>query len=307
MEFDQIRYFLTVARLLHFTRAAEHCNVSQPALTKAIHKLEQGLGGPLFHRERSLTHLTELGRMVLPAFEAILTSADQARALARDYIRREIAPLVVGVAPPLSAVVLIDLLKQIVRALPGLQIEVAEAAGELLPSLLLDGAVNAAVVSGLDTLPPRIDRWHLLEERYVVLAPPNHALARYEAVPWQALKEAKWLARIDCDLAARLWQRCFGAAGGLKIAHRARQDSDLQYMAAAGLGVLLVPEHAPRLPSLVAIPIELDPLRQDVELLAVAGRRYSPALHALVKSVRAGASFKSSRDEDSEDDGRRCG
>ena len=51
---------------LNFTRAAEKCNVSQPALTRAIQQLEHELGGPLFHRERGNTHLSELGRMMLP-------------------------------------------------------------------------------------------------------------------------------------------------------------------------------------------------------------------------------------------------
>jgi DNA-binding transcriptional LysR family regulator len=55
MEFYQIRYFLALARSLNFTRAAEHCNVTQPALTKAIQKLELELGGVLVHRERHLT------------------------------------------------------------------------------------------------------------------------------------------------------------------------------------------------------------------------------------------------------------
>ena len=49
-------------------------------------------------------------------------------------------------------------------------------------------------------------------------------------------------------------------------------------MASAGFGAILAPEHAPRLPSLAAIPIEGDPVRREVQLLAVAGRQYSPAL-----------------------------
>lgn len=58
MEMNQIRYFLAVAKELHFTRAAASCNVSQPALTKAIQKLEEEFGGALFFRERSTTQLT---------------------------------------------------------------------------------------------------------------------------------------------------------------------------------------------------------------------------------------------------------
>ncbi|TKB90243.1 MAG: LysR family transcriptional regulator [Mesorhizobium sp.] len=64
VEISQVRYFLAVARELNFTRAAEQCNVTQPALSRAIKLLEEEFGGTLFHRERRFTHLTELGRMV---------------------------------------------------------------------------------------------------------------------------------------------------------------------------------------------------------------------------------------------------
>jgi len=63
---QQVRYFLAVAGTLDFARAAERCNVSQPSLTRAIQSLEAELGGPLFHRERGNTHLTELGRIIQP-------------------------------------------------------------------------------------------------------------------------------------------------------------------------------------------------------------------------------------------------
>ena len=75
MEMHQIRYFLAVAEELNFTKAAERCNVSQPALSRAIQALEQELGGPLFRRERSHTHLSELGRMVQPHLPRSSTAA----------------------------------------------------------------------------------------------------------------------------------------------------------------------------------------------------------------------------------------
>ena len=52
MEMHQVRYFLAVARMLNFTRAADECNVTQPSLTRAIKQLEAELGGDLFRRER---------------------------------------------------------------------------------------------------------------------------------------------------------------------------------------------------------------------------------------------------------------
>ncbi len=66
MEMHQVRYFLAVADTLNFTRAAEQCHVSQPALTRAIQQLEEELGGLLLRRERKLTHLTDFGRLIEP-------------------------------------------------------------------------------------------------------------------------------------------------------------------------------------------------------------------------------------------------
>src|SRR4051794_1510151 len=57
-------------------------------------------------------------------------------------------------------------------------------------------------------------------------------------------------------------------------------------MAAAGSTVILAPEHMPRLPTLKTIPLEGDPVLRKVRLLAVQGRRYSPALEAFVKVAR---------------------
>jgi DNA-binding transcriptional LysR family regulator len=61
-----IRYFLALSETLNLTKAAERCNVSQPALSRAIKVLETELGGELLRRERTVSHLTELGRRMLP-------------------------------------------------------------------------------------------------------------------------------------------------------------------------------------------------------------------------------------------------
>src|SRR3712207_1377866 len=97
MEIHEIRYFLAVCRTLNFTRAAEQCNVSQPALTRAIQKLEGELGGLLFSRERASTHLTELGRLMQPHLEEVLARTAAAREQAGRFLRLESAHLRLGV------------------------------------------------------------------------------------------------------------------------------------------------------------------------------------------------------------------
>jgi len=79
MQMNQIRYFLALCEERNFTRAAKRCGVSQPSLTNAIKRLEQTLGGPLFHRDCRSIELTELGRVVKPYLRQLNQSAYEAK------------------------------------------------------------------------------------------------------------------------------------------------------------------------------------------------------------------------------------
>ena len=87
MEMHQVRYFLALSREFNFTRAAETCCVSQPALTRAIKQLEDEFGGELFRRERRLTHLTELGQRMMPILQNFEDSALSANVQDRHDLR----------------------------------------------------------------------------------------------------------------------------------------------------------------------------------------------------------------------------
>ena len=75
MKMQYVRYFLALCEERNFTRAAKRCGISQPSLTNAIQRLEEELGGPLFHRDRTNTRLTDLGILVRPELEQINRSA----------------------------------------------------------------------------------------------------------------------------------------------------------------------------------------------------------------------------------------
>ena len=286
MELHQVRYFLALARSLNFTRAAEQCNVTQPALTKAVQKLEYELGGSLIHRERQLTQLTDLGKLVLPMVERTLAAAEAVRLSAREFHRKDIAPLRIALAPYISATLLIQPLAEITRVIPGLQVELVETSEEQLAELLLGGEVSAALSGESHEWPDRLDHWRLFDERFVILASANNPLSRLHPIPMRALEDAVWLQRIGCRMQRRLWKNYCPEAWEPKISHSGHHEAHLQHLAAGGFGIMLAPEHAPHLPSLVQRPICGDPLRQEIHLLVVAGRRYSPALDAFVKTAR---------------------
>ena len=285
MELHQVRYFLAVASTLNFTRAAEQCNVTQPALTKGVQKLEQELGGQLIYREGRLTQLTDLGKEVLPVLEGTLASAETVRRRAREFHRKEVAPLKIGLAPSISASLVLDPIAEIAKFIPGLHLELREGAGEKLVELLLQGEINAAMVGDVQDIPARIDEWSLFDERYVAVLAPTHQLANRPSISIDDLRESVLLERTGCDVALKLQRSCFPAEP-LQLGHCSGHDLHLQHMAEAGFGLILAPEHMPHLPTLKTIPLEGDPISRKVRLLAVQGRRYSPALDAFVKVAR---------------------
>ena len=85
MEMHQVRYFLALRDELHFTRAAKHCGVAQPSLTRAIKVLEKELGGPLFLRQRGNIGLSELGQAIAPFLENLSWCAQSAKRKAADF------------------------------------------------------------------------------------------------------------------------------------------------------------------------------------------------------------------------------
>ena len=138
MEMHQIRYFLAVCDCLNFTRAAETCNVTQPALTRAVQKLEEELGGLLFRRERKYTHMTDLGHLVRPQLEAILAQSERAKSTAKSFLQLKDAPLKLGVMCTIGPMRFIGFLADL-RARSSGHRGLADGIGAAAPGGLADG------------------------------------------------------------------------------------------------------------------------------------------------------------------------
>ena len=161
MEMNQIRYFLAVAKELHFTRAAAACNVSQPALTKAIKKLEEELGGSLFLRERATTQLTELGRLTLPPLERAWSAAWEAKKQAETFQRRASSPLRIGIELSIASQLLRPALNAISRHCDDVDLSLSQDGQTEICAAMLAGELDVAMLVETGTLSDRLHRWPL--------------------------------------------------------------------------------------------------------------------------------------------------
>ena len=287
MELFQVRYFLSLAKTLNFTRAAEACNVSQPALTRAIQRLEEEVGGPLLYRERNLTQLTQLGRALLPHLEAAAAAAEAAARQAAAFKRRDGAPLRFGLDSGLPAALLTPVLHELQARLAGFELDLEEGTAEEHFGRLLDGVLDAAVLVEPERIPERLNRWLLFKEPYVVLCPASHPFAALDEVPLDLLGKAGLLGRSrpGCDVAAAT--RRLMADAARQPPHRGASEDQIQQMVAAGLGVALAAARQPVAPGLVARPLAGAAGERRVMLAAVAGRQQGPGVTAFLKLMRA--------------------
>ena len=282
MELHQVRYFVALARSMNFTRAAEQCNVTQPALTKAIQKLEYELGGPLVFRERQLTQLTDLGKLMLPMLDQSLSAVEAARSNAKEFKRKKVATLRIALTPSISASILMKPLAEVTRQVSGLQVDLVEIDSSSVFDDLLSGEIAVALGSRcIGSAPDRIDRWGLFDEQVLVACAADGRLAEDPEASLKDLRAARWLEPADCEIARSFRQNYLLDGDINRTRHRGQ---GLHNLVSAGLGIMLAPEHMPVAPGTVVRPIADIEFRRDVELFVVAGRQYSPALNAFVKS-----------------------
>ena len=289
MELNQIRYFVVLARTLNFTRAAETCNVSQPALTKAIQKLEEELGGPLFHRERSHTQLTDLGRLMITPLERALASAQEAKLQAEAFRHRQSSPLRIGLEYSVPASVLTPVLMVLRRHCEDAELLLRQGSQAKLCERMLASELDLAVVVNGPDLNERLHRWPLFAERYVLICPPEHRFKDRDAVAVDDLADECLLLNedVDCPVRRFLTHLCEGRGVKPHRQHYADSQEQIVEMVLASLGIAVVGENLPGASLLLRRPFEGEEDSRTIVLTTVAGRQLGPTPALFLKLMRS--------------------
>jgi LysR family transcriptional regulator, hydrogen peroxide-inducible genes activator len=287
LEMHQVRYFLTVAQTLNFTKAAEVCNVSQPSLTRAIQKLEEELGGLMLHRERGNTHLTELGRLMLPFLEQTYASARSAKALAGRLREGEVAPLRIGVSPTLSSDIIVDVLGEVRDCVDGLELNLMRQSEESLSKQALAGEVDVLFLTDEHGLPERFRGWRLFSEKICVLTRDDHPAAAAGEIPLADLMKENIVENVLCTSRRDFRDFCESVGLSPNFKHKVDSIDEVQSMVQNGFGVGLVPSTITVREDLALLRIGEDRICRNVSINVVRGRPYSRATEVCVRLARS--------------------
>lgn len=287
MELYQIRYFLAVADTLNFTRASERSFVSQPALTKAIQRLEETVGGRLFDRTKNSVQLTELGRAMLPSFRQIYDSANEAREQARRLTREQKEIVRVGV---MCTIDFQQVLPGFVESQEGrseIDLSFREGNLEALTDALDRGDIDVGVMCSPDELPKRFRPTPLFSEHYVLAIGDDHRFNGRSTIEVKELHRERYCLREMCEFTYYIERLLRSRGIAMEVAQKSAREDWIQAFVRANFGVAFMPVSIARAAGLAHVYTSDVPIVRQVNVLVQAERPTTPAQQAVIDSLAA--------------------
>jgi DNA-binding transcriptional LysR family regulator len=194
MELRLLRTFVAVADLRHFARAADRCNLSQPAVSHQIRQLESEVGARLLNRDRRRVSLTVAGDVLLDEARRILAAVDRAQERMRSVTSGAVGRVRLGATETPGFYLLPDLLRQYRHAHPRFEMhfEVGALAGIL--DRVAANELDLAVIAGRPGI-GELQARPIGSDSFVAIVPPDAPLSAKRRVRPADLREECWILR----------------------------------------------------------------------------------------------------------------
>ena len=294
MNIRDLEYVIAVAEKRHFGMAAESCNVSQPALSAQIKKLEDTLGVKLFDRTTREVTPTPEAAFVLSHARRILDNVSEIKKYARLHREGKQSKIInLGVIPTIAPYYLPDFFSRVGKKAKARNInwQIHEDKTERLLQFLAEGKLDGAILS----LPVPLDGLKmkkLFQEPFYLAVPQGHRFAELKMVEPGELPEADWLLLDDghClkDQMLGVCEKVRSPASPV-YGHSFRASSleTLRHMVAVHSGITLMPEMARKKnDGIVYIPFNNPRYSRAIGLVWRASSLYAPELQDIAGQLK---------------------
>ena len=296
-----MKAFTALAALRSFTRAAEHCCLTQSAFSALISNLESDLGVKLFSRSTRNVELTAEGEAFQAIVAHLLPETERALAEMRDHVERRKGRVALAALPSISSGILPGLIARFTAEYPGISVQVQDVAStvciDMVRNRQVDFALCAAAYPSTD-----LDIEVLARDTFHFICPASHPLATRRRLSVQDVLDYPIIGfesnssirqHLDAAIYPRQWLR----------SHQVNSLSTAAGFIAAGLGVTIAPTLALfqfRLAGLKAVPLTLPINERDICLarrrdatdslaaqafLALLREHLQPAVQALARTL----------------------
>ncbi|GAA3725124.1 LysR substrate-binding domain-containing protein [Flavobacterium ginsengisoli] len=188
MEIYQLQYFIKTAEVLHFTKAAELCFVTQSGLSQQIKKLEEELGLPLFKRIGKKVQLTEAGSVFLIHAKKVVENVENGKQAIEDLNEMIGGELRIGVTY-IFGLLILPVVNAFAKKYQNLKIIVEYGTTEVLEQKLIDNELDLVFVISSHEIEMPIQKVPLFTSNMVMVVSKNHALANLDKIAFKKIEE----------------------------------------------------------------------------------------------------------------------
>lgn len=239
MEFLQLQYFQTVARLQHMTKAAEELQIAQPSLSKTIARLEVDLGVPLFDRKNRQLRLNVYGKMFLERVNRIFLELNEGKREIAEKAHQGQTQITLAVSIPRVLPELISsFLKHYTEVKFQQVLESTSSMKSQLEKAEIDFCISSVPIEGTDIV------WEpLMTEEIYLIVPPEHRLARKEKIFLHEVKNEPFISMNTGYGFRNLTDEfCLQAGFVPTIAFEGDEPGVIGDLVKQGLGIAFIPE-----------------------------------------------------------------
>ncbi|PEJ21532.1 LysR family transcriptional regulator [Bacillus pseudomycoides] len=188
IELRQLEYFVAVSNELHFTKAAEKLNISQPSLSQQIRALEHEIGMPLFDRIGKKISLTEAGRILLSHSKKVFHEVEQAYAAIQDLNGLQQGKLTIGALLTTVNYLLPPAILNFNALYPNIELSVLGLRTGEIREKLLQNELDIGITF-LPVQDKEIISIPLYQNELTLVVPTNHELTQHTTVTMGVLQK----------------------------------------------------------------------------------------------------------------------
>jgi LysR family transcriptional regulator, carnitine catabolism transcriptional activator len=277
----QVEIFLAVAQTLSFSGAARLCNLSQPALSANVKRLEETVGARLFDRHTRKVSLTPLGSEFLAIAAGMKDTMELSLARLADFVAGKRGRLVLAAAPSMAASFVPGLIAAYVARHPDIEIELHDELSEVCLDMLRSGAADIALAPYKPNAED-LEQRELFRDPLVMICSPRHPLAAKTAVRWRDVQAFAHVVMNRSSSVRQLIDAQYARHGmKLRPAFEVAQVGTMLGLIAADLGIGELPQsliHNADLSGLAARRISSQAAYRTICAVTLRGRTHPTAL-----------------------------
>jgi len=286
VDWDQLHYFKVLAKTNSFTHASNELNLSQPALSRSISRLEEEVGVPLFERKSRGVQLNQYGQIFLEHTNRALSELTEAKQKINDMVDPSHGTIHIAFVQTLSSSYVPDLISRFHEKYPGIQFQLSQNITRKILNEIHSAKINIGFCSPQEPY-PQLSSIPIRKEELVLIVPKNHRLAGKESVQLHEVAEDPFIFfKPGTALYVLIENLCHQSGFDPKKTFEGFEERTVADLVGANLGVALIPRFSGLDTEKVSvIHVENPECYRTIEMVWKTNGYMSPAVSNFIKFV----------------------